>query len=428
MGYRVVRSDDHLAHYGVKGMKWGVRRYQNKDGSLTAAGKERYGEEANKASIKLVKAKKNAEESKKLLKKTNVYNVQLYDKREKAYRQSKKEVEFARQDLNNAKIDKKLKTFKKSTHFKNLEAQYIKDGMTKEEAQRAAYKRVKAQRVMLIAGAVAVAGISAYAYAKYRDEHVDKVLAKGELLARVSANKDSGVHDGFYAVIAKNKTDSRNYTGMYARALQMQGNHDVYQKKLATQNTLKIASRNSAHKTLEELVRNDKSFANEFDSLIGKTRNGKVSRKQYEKFNQALVLKTGMRDKYYDALRSKGYAGLKDINDAKISGYSTKNPLIMLNASDVKESSVTKLGNEQIKKDNTLASIRAWSIILAKNTAKNPTLVGGTAVVGTAAATAQYNKRSNESKIVAEYKKKHPGTKKSYTEIVRDYERQHAGE
>ena len=33
--------DDYLAHYGVKGMKWGVRRYQNKDGSYTNAGKRR---------------------------------------------------------------------------------------------------------------------------------------------------------------------------------------------------------------------------------------------------------------------------------------------------------------------------------------------------------------------------------------------------
>jgi hypothetical protein len=29
-----------LKHWGVKGMKWGVRRYQNKDGSLTPAGKK----------------------------------------------------------------------------------------------------------------------------------------------------------------------------------------------------------------------------------------------------------------------------------------------------------------------------------------------------------------------------------------------------
>ena len=34
------RSDE-LCHWGIKGMKWGVRRYQNKDGSLTPAGKKR---------------------------------------------------------------------------------------------------------------------------------------------------------------------------------------------------------------------------------------------------------------------------------------------------------------------------------------------------------------------------------------------------
>lgn len=33
---------DWLAHYGIKGQKWGVRRYQNPDGSLTALGKVRY--------------------------------------------------------------------------------------------------------------------------------------------------------------------------------------------------------------------------------------------------------------------------------------------------------------------------------------------------------------------------------------------------
>lgn len=32
--------NDYLMHYGIKGMKWGVRRYQNKDGSLTDAGKK----------------------------------------------------------------------------------------------------------------------------------------------------------------------------------------------------------------------------------------------------------------------------------------------------------------------------------------------------------------------------------------------------
>lgn len=31
-----------LQHYGIRGMKWGVRRYQNKDGSLTPDGRKRY--------------------------------------------------------------------------------------------------------------------------------------------------------------------------------------------------------------------------------------------------------------------------------------------------------------------------------------------------------------------------------------------------
>lgn len=43
--------NNELYHYGVPGMKWGVRRYRNADGSLTATGKKRVSKQYKKASI-----------------------------------------------------------------------------------------------------------------------------------------------------------------------------------------------------------------------------------------------------------------------------------------------------------------------------------------------------------------------------------------
>lgn len=43
------RKKEDICHYGIKGQKWGERHYQNKDGSLTPAGRQRYSKTGNKS-------------------------------------------------------------------------------------------------------------------------------------------------------------------------------------------------------------------------------------------------------------------------------------------------------------------------------------------------------------------------------------------
>ena len=55
---------DELSHHGILGQRWGIRRYQKKDGSLTPAGLKRYGSEANFKKIQRAEAKAQKESEK----------------------------------------------------------------------------------------------------------------------------------------------------------------------------------------------------------------------------------------------------------------------------------------------------------------------------------------------------------------------------
>ena len=84
----ILGPDGELYHHGIRGMKWGIRRYQNKDGSLTTAGKKRYKatEEELKAREQVIKNKERvkAKQDKLAAKKAEL------DAREKALEGDKK--------------------------------------------------------------------------------------------------------------------------------------------------------------------------------------------------------------------------------------------------------------------------------------------------------------------------------------------------
>lgn len=60
MAIYVYQNSYDLEHSGIKGMKWGVRRYQNPDGSLTPEGKLRYNESGVKGQNKYERRRRSA--------------------------------------------------------------------------------------------------------------------------------------------------------------------------------------------------------------------------------------------------------------------------------------------------------------------------------------------------------------------------------
>lgn len=100
--------DDELYHWGIKGQRWGERRFQNEDGSWTSEGRERYGK-GDGERVKIERAKAT-------------YNTQKYKADLKSKAQKEKDIRAAQEERNRIKENSKtmLLARKKQSKFDML--------------------------------------------------------------------------------------------------------------------------------------------------------------------------------------------------------------------------------------------------------------------------------------------------------------------
>ena len=282
-------TEYELYHFGIKGMKWGVRRYQNKDGSLTPAGRKRY--EDFSSGVK-----------------------------------------------------------SKSKHRLRLEASYRKLGMSETEAWAAADKRIRTEKILATCAAVTVGTCVAMVANKELRKRIDGVIKAGEGMQRIEMQDTNGkLHDVFYA--SKGKHDSKRYENLLGFTRQSQAGQ-AYVMKLEAAADVKVSSQHKAAKLFGDLYKNDDSFRSSVKDMVennfhGSNRVGNINdlsdkniKKMYENFNCNLIdcrTKASRPDNvFYNKLKSAGYGAVQDINDMKYSGYRAKNPLIVFDNSGSK--------------------------------------------------------------------------------------------
>lgn len=398
--------DDELYHFGVKGMKWGVRRYQNEDGSLTSLGKKR---------DKMLSDRKTA---KKHSTTSNIVNA-----------------EYSRREFEDAKTRLKLENQKKkSKRQQDLEKKYIDQGFAKDEAEIKAYNRAKTETILKVAGGIALASAAAYVAYKHYDKVTDRVFEKGSEIGRLTNDGSEPTNRAFYGFV--NKRDKDRYEGLYGKTLGANG--PVYRKAMRAAGDINVASPESARKVLKNMFDTDKqsfdAFKKNIDAMASvvppTTKQGKLWRKAkreldsgkigdntYKAFNTTLVLHTKeqqpINDKFYSAMKKAGYGAIRDVNDKENSGYFAKNPLIVFDTDKINVEGFTKLGNDHI--DSMFA--KEQGKIAAHTLANEYSPIG--AAFATSMGAMKLLKRSNETKFVENYRKRHPESTLSNNEILK---------
>lgn len=271
---------EELHHHGILGQKWGRMQgppYPLGSGDHSAAEKK----EGWRKSL------------------GGGRNESLYDRKEKK----------------NSKIHD---TIVKSTS-KNYQKRFK---MTKEEADAEAEKRFETTKKIAIGlGVTAAAATAIYAYRTIGRAYVDDVIKSGTTIQTLQHNPDN-IESGkrFYA--SYRDLDNFKYLGGFGKSQDFFGRPVGNLKKkvlIDSSSDIKIAGKWKAEKAFKELLK-DPDFAK-----AAGTRN-------YEAFNVNGLLYGPGKEKaanmFFDKLKSQGYGAVRDINDAKRSGFNTKATII----------------------------------------------------------------------------------------------------
>lgn len=408
---------DELYHFGIKGMKWGVRRYQNEDGTLTSLGEKR-------AQVKtdLKKARRSG---------TKADSAK--------YLYSQREFQDAKTRL---KINKQKS---KSKRQLALEQEYQKKGFTKDEAEIKAYNRAKTETVLKVAGGIALASAAAYVAYKHYDKVTDRVLSEGSQIGRITTDNSKDLNRAFYAFT--NKHDKKRYEGLYGNQLKMmKPGGSVYEKAIKVSGNVKVASPKSAQKVMSRMFDENPEMkqymqnkldanaknawllqpnaAKVFQKASKEFKSGKSGEATYKALNIMLVDHSDeqqkVTNKFYSMLKDAGYGAVRDVNDKELSGFGSKNPLIIFDTSKVNVNNITELGDKYINDNYKVEMGKVVTRQMAGSYARQ-----GAAFAATFGALKLHSETKN-NRYVEQYRKEHPDTKLSANEILKIKDSGHA--